>query len=231
MPVHPTASRPVTAVIVLAAGASARFGDADKLTATVAGRTLLEWSLALVNRQVGDGRGAPHVLVVVRTPETHAAHIAGEAGCTPVIAQHAARGMAWSARAGLDAVTELGAAGAVVLLADDPLATLELGQVLAHARARAEIPALIARPAGPPHPVYVPARLAAAFEPAPDGARADRGLARMLAADASCVRLGPDPANPPPLDADTPDALARLAKVLATPALQRLRSRSARIPR
>jgi CTP:molybdopterin cytidylyltransferase MocA len=109
------ASRLDTVAVVLAAGAGRRFaGPTHKLDAELDGRPLILHALAAaVASAVGP------VLVVVSDQTTTPL----PSGVTPVVNPEWRRGQMSSLHAGLAAAAELGAAAAVVGLADQPLVT------------------------------------------------------------------------------------------------------------
>lgn len=157
-------------VVILAAGASSRFGS-DKLISLVRGKALLAHTLDSALSYTDRSR----LLVVVGNDQSQRALIATSAGARIVSCKHAARGLRWSIYAGLRAADEA-ATGIVILLADDPLAALDLGVILNRA---AEIPnttIAIKRESKTPHPVYIPRM----HWPAPPVEDDDDGLRALL---------------------------------------------------
>ena len=96
----------------------------------------------------------------------------------------------------------------VVLLGDDPLAALALGDLLAAVRERPDATICIDREGAVPHPVYLPAALLHDFAPPRQGDAADRGLRSLLEARTDVLRVHTE--APEPIDADTRDDLAAL---------------------
>lgn len=120
--------------VLLAAGAGRRFGG-DKLTAAWRGRPLV--TAALERALPPPVRRVVLVWGESEAPATAAAAFAREAGAAErylaVRAEHAARGLAWSLKAGIGALPE-DCAAAAVFLADmprvDPAATGALARAL-----------------------------------------------------------------------------------------------------
>lgn len=189
-------------VLVLAAGGSRRFGS-DKLLATVARQPLLAWTL----EAVVDVVPTDHVLVVLGRGQEARAALCDGASVPTLLARHAADGMRWSLQEGLDACPEA-VPGAVVVLADDPVAVRCLPGVLAAARGDLGAPAAVRREPFLPHPVYLPR----ACWPAPPSSDADHGLRELLAHDHT---RWIDDDGPRPVDVDVPDDVARLEAVLS----------------
>lgn len=189
-------------VVVLAAGASSRFG-ADKLLADVDGRPLLAVTIDLVHAQRRSEVG--RVVVVVPPDEHPRAEVAAAHGARVVESHHAARGMRWSIHAGLD---ELGPdrEGAVVLLGDDPLAARALGAVLEAAADDPTRPVAVLRATPAPHPAYLPRHT----WPAPPTRDDDTGLRALLDAMTCWI----DGADQQSLDVDEPGDLVQLRTLL-----------------
>ena len=123
---------PVFAVI-LAAGTSSRFGS-DKLLALLDGRPVLEHVIRAVQacERAGTIRAS---YVVVSARDTAAARLVQRLDARVVAATRAGDGMAWSLRAGFEAViaaAPTGPAAALVVLGDQP--TLQPGVVAALVR-------------------------------------------------------------------------------------------------
>lgn len=191
-------------VVVLAAGSSRRFGEADKLLADVDGRPLLDVTLGVVVA------GAPQAPVLVAVRPGASSRICELVGVYEhariVEAAHAERGMGWTLRTALSAVEE-DAPGAVMVLADDPLAALDLAAVLDAASRDLGQMVAVQRDRGlPPHPVYAPRRCWPQGDPG--AGAADAGLRGLLAgADVTWVRAG----SVEPVDVDVPEDVSRLA--------------------
>lgn len=189
-------------VIVLAAGASTRFGD-DKLLATVCGQPLLAWTLEVAI----DSVPIDHVLVIVDDPRGARAELCEQAGVATLVAPDATRGMRWSMHEGLTGCPP-GVPGAVIILADDPLAARALPGVLATARRTPTRPAAVRRDPFVPHPVYLPR----AIWPARPSSDEDHGL-RDLLMDDDCTWI--DDPGVAPVDVDTPADVDRLVEALS----------------
>lgn len=177
--------------VLLAAGASTRFGEEPKPLAELGGRRLYEWPLAALR----DG-GVDDVVVVVG-----AVPFVVE-GTTVVRCDDWSEGVAASLRAGVADARERGAEAVVVALADQPrLDARAVAKVLA---ARDEgVTAVRATYDGVPnHPTLIESSLFDAVA----RLRGDQG-ARPLLGDA---RLVPCDGLGSPEDVDTPADLARL---------------------
>ena len=192
-------------IIVLAAGASARFGTSDKLATPVAGRALLAWTLDALPRtarrivETGAGSGLPVLL-------------AEASGCEVAVAPDAVRGMRHSLLAGLDAASQdEKAPGAILVLGDDPIAARLSRDVLGAASADPERTVLVRRPTPVPHPVYLPRGAWPDRSVLDDGH--DRGLRDLI--DASDA-LWLDGAPAPTFDVDLPGDVAALAQRLTS---------------
>lgn len=179
------------AAVILAAGASTRFGS-PKQDAPVAGGTMLE-AVAHLARAAGlspviavvpPGRAVPPDLV-------------------PVINADPAAGLSRSLRLGLSAVpAELSAA--VVLLGDQP--TLPLGTIRSLLAAPTDLPIVAALAEGRTAPPVLLRRDAFALAAE---ARGDEGLRSVLEAHPELVHRVEVGTHPP--DVDTPTDLARIA--------------------
>lgn len=187
-------------VLLLAAGGSRRFG-ADKLLAPIAGQPLLAWTVELVL----DAVPADEVLVVVGPEDAARQALLEVAGVASRTAPDAARGMAWSLDAGLQACPAA-APGAIVLLADDPLAARALPQVRAAALRQPRRMVAMRRDPFLPHPVYLPRTT----WPAPPCVDCDHGLRDLLGSGTTWL----DDPGVHPVDVDTPDDVESLVAAL-----------------
>ena len=188
------------AAIVLAAGASRRFGGAKQL-ARLGDRHLLEHAIA-----AACGAGVDEVVVVLGG---HAREILDtvDLGCArPVVCDAWEEGQGASLRAGVDAVRR--AEAVVLMLGDQPLVTsAAVSRVIAGRGGGA--PAVRATYDGvPSHPVLVEASLFGRLLQL----EGDRGAREVLAAVdtrlVACDGVGcPD-------DVDTPEALTRVESAL-----------------
>lgn len=191
-----------TAILLLAAGASARMGNTDKLLQPVDDRPLLARMAA---RAAATGRP---VLVALPGPaHPRAAAIAGS-GARPVWVTDAAEGMAASIRAGVAALPDR-CAGAMILPADMPdLTTGDLAAMLdAYDSAPPPRPILRATDARgvPGHPVVFPPDLFDALREL----HGDTGARGVVAAHRDRLRLLPLPGGHATTDLDTPADWAR----------------------
>jgi molybdenum cofactor cytidylyltransferase len=189
-------------VVVLAAGASTRFGS-DKLQAHVDGRPLLELTIDAVLEVVEPTR----VLVVVGPEHDARAQIAAARGVGVCTAEHSSRGMRWSIDAGLAALPG-DSAGAVLVLADDPLAVRALAAVVDAAQAEPARIIAVTRGGGAPHPVWLPRATWPDAEPHGDD---DTGLRSLLQGDVTWLSV---PAAPS-FDVDRPDDVVALEPLIA----------------
>jgi molybdenum cofactor cytidylyltransferase len=188
-------------VLILAAGASARFGD-DKLLAQVGGQPLLAWTLEAALDVVPADQ-----LLVATAPEHEARRDLCEvAGVATLVVADADRGMGWTLQECLAACPD-DVPGAVVVLADDPLTITALPGVLATARRDPERIVAVRRDPFLPHPVYLPR----AAWPAPPSGDDDHGLRHLLDETTCWV----DDSGPHPVDVDVPADLDRLRAALA----------------
>lgn len=190
------------AAIVLAAGASSRFGS-NKLLAALGDRPVLQHVLDAVAAADVD----PTIVVVGGDRAAIEAGIAWRSE-RRVVNDRPQDGLSSSLRVGLDAVAEDPAIEAVVIvLGDQPALRAAVIDAVVHAAGRQPVPFVRARYAvdGAPNPVLVRregwARAA--------GLSGDRGLGPLLAAHPELVlAVEVDGANP---DVDTPADLAALA--------------------
>lgn len=175
--------------ILLAAGASRRFGAANKLLAPLKGRPLVTHAADALR-----ATGLDHLIVVVRSEE-----VADQMpGFDPVIPDAADPTQSDSLRAGIARAEAMGAQRAVIVLGDMPFVTADIiAKVIAHCTHNT--PAAATDGTRPIPPVCFPGtffdRLARL--------EGDRGAALLLS-DARLLQ-----AEPRALwDVDTPDALA-----------------------
>lgn len=161
------------AILIPAAGRSARMRGRDKLLEPVGGVPLLRRQ-ADIARRTG-------VSVMVTLPPAHAARLAVLAGLdgvrvTPL--PEAGEGIAASIRAGAGWAREIGAQGLMVLLADLPeICTNDLHAMIRAFAAAPNTPLRATDASGlPGHPVILPERL----YPALAGLSGDRGAGALL---------------------------------------------------
>jgi molybdenum cofactor cytidylyltransferase len=187
------------AAVVLAAGASSRFG-ASKILAPFRGRPLLEHVLAAVREA-----DVAETVVVLGSAEQEIEAMVDWGPERRVRNPAPERGLSSSLQVGLDALGP-DVEAALVLLGDQPLVRPDV------------IRSLLAAPADPARPIVVPryedgsgpnpALLGRAAWPLADELRGDRGMGPVIAARPELVRWIDAPgANP---DVDTPDDLAML---------------------
>jgi CTP:molybdopterin cytidylyltransferase MocA len=170
-----------------------------KLHRHVLEKSVLRWTLDFLG-------GARAVTVITRSGDALPEDCRG---ATTAVAIHADRGMAWTLRAGFDAVEISN--GAIVVLGDDPLAALALPDVLAARERHSGRCVAVQRTPFVPHPVYLTPESIGVFAPVMDGAAADRGLRTALEM-ADTVWVTTD--APTPIDVDTVDDLSRLTIAL-----------------
>jgi len=187
-------------VLILAAGVASRFGS-DKLLAEVAGQPLLAWTIEAVLECVQQD----HAVVLLAAREDMKADLCENAGMPTHVVDHADRGMAWTLRGGLTACPP-DVPGAIVVLADDPMAIAALPGVLATARRSPTRIVAVRRDPFVPHPVYLPR----ADWPTGPIDHGDRGLRDLLNDD--CLWI--DDEGPVPVDVDTPEDASTLERLL-----------------
>lgn len=181
-----------TAGIVIAAGASRRFGAADKLLAQAGGRALGAWAAAAM-------RDAP---VEARIAVAASARVAALFAGFAVVPPGGGGQQSDSLRAGLAAARRAGADRVVVTLADMPAAAAgDIAAVLAVQRGDAPAAAWDGARAMPP------AAFPSAWFARLEALQGDRGAGALLAAAADLVRVPLPPARL--VDIDTEDDLAR----------------------
>jgi CTP:molybdopterin cytidylyltransferase MocA len=185
----------MVAILIPAAGASARMAPRDKLLEPVGGEPLLRRTA-----RAALATGAPVLCTLPTDRPARAAALAGLA-LTRIAVPDAARGMSASLGAGVAALPP-GCAGVMVLPADMPgIATQDLARLLA---AFADGPGRILRGAAadgrPGHPVLFPADLF----PELRRLEGDEGGRVLLRRHAARVTLVPLPGDRAVLDLDTP---------------------------
>lgn len=181
--------------ILLAAGASKRFGS-DKLLYPLAGGTPVA-ATALANLR----SAVPHVIAVVRPGATMLENLLSEAGATVILCTNADEGM------GVSLATAVGASGNVIgwviALADMPyIRPLTIVKIATSLAAGAAIVAPVYR-GERGHPVGLSAR----FRPQLEALRGDAGARSVLKENAGLIKLieVDDPGTCS--DIDTPDDL------------------------
>jgi CTP:molybdopterin cytidylyltransferase MocA len=191
--------------LLLAAGAGTRFGaGVPKPLAPFRGRPLLTWPLAALR----DG-GVDHTIIVLGA-QADAVLAAFHPGAAEAVrCADWSEGLSASLRVGVAAAARGGADAVVVALADQPLLHAgAVARVLA-ARAPDARDAVRATYDGTPnHPTLLESSLFAAVAQL----RGDSGAKPLLADPATRVALVACDGLGSPADADTPAALARLAR-------------------
>jgi molybdenum cofactor cytidylyltransferase len=192
-----------TVALILAAGASTRFGG-TKLLAPLGGRPLLQHVVDLAATLRVEGT------VVVLGAEAQAIEAAVDWRQACVVRNpHPEAGLSSSVRVGLDAVRETfpDAEAVLILLGDQPLARTVVIDRLMAAESTPERPVIVPRYAGGGGPN--PALIHAAAWSLAEHASGDRGLGPVLTAHPELVQEVPvDGDNP---DVDTPTELAAVA--------------------
>jgi CTP:molybdopterin cytidylyltransferase MocA len=188
-----------TAGLVLAAGAGSRLGR-PKALVELGGELLVDRAVRVLA-----GAGCDPVVVVLGAQASDVVSAATLGHAVVVVNEGWTEGMGSSLRCGLSAVGDLGAAGAVVLLVDQP--QVGAAQVRRLLDRRGERPAVVASYGGQPRN---PALLAASIWPAVcESAVGDVGARAWMRAHpeqvlaVACDDLGGD------VDIDTADDLAR----------------------
>jgi molybdenum cofactor cytidylyltransferase len=176
--------------VLLAAGASRRFGAADKLTAPLAGKPLVRWSA----EAVASSSLAPVVVVTGADPAPIAAALAGLSGLRFVANPDAERGMGTSVAAGIAALADEQLDGAAIVPGDMPLLSPALIDTLVaafDAEAGARIVYAAATDGAQRNPVLWPARHFGALNRL-DGAAGGKALLAAHAAEGKAVPVAPD---------------------------------------
>lgn len=182
-------------VIVPAAGASRRFGGANKLLAPFRG-------LPMLAHVIRAARTAGPVIVVTGHEAAAVAALARREGALTVHNSAHAAGMGGTLARGMRAVPA-GVAGAFVLPGDMPLVPPGVFALLAAAGAGEGELLRPVRDGQPGHPVWIGARFRAEVE----RLGGDRGAASVLAAHVAALRLLPCDDPGILADLDTPEAL------------------------
>jgi molybdenum cofactor cytidylyltransferase len=200
------------ALVILAAGASRRFGTASKLVADTGGEPLIARVVRRLSAARVDGAPIP-VTVVTGAAGDPVAVALGEAGLRPaprlVVNPQAAKGIGTSIAAGVASV-DAGTRAVVITPGDMPLLTADLIERLVAAfQANGGQPVCTVLPDGTPaSPILWPRRLFPGLM-ALDG---DRGGRALLAGEPACSMVQPAPGEL--ADIDTQDDLARLMAVV-----------------
>jgi CTP:molybdopterin cytidylyltransferase MocA len=192
----PGDTAPDTVGLVLAAGAATRFGSTKQL-APFRGQPLISWP-------VGALLAAELEWVLVMLGAEHERIAAHLHGAHPVLVPQWENGLSASLRAGVAAADRLGAARVVIVLGDQPLLS---GTAVARviAASRAGYPIVRADYGdGVGHPIAL-ARETFGAVAALSGDSGASQLTGFDSVDVACMGFGS------PVDADTPEALARLA--------------------
>lgn len=182
-------------ILILAAGASSRMGDRDKLLEEVAGAPLLTRIV-----QIAVETGLPVCVVLPPDRPLRRTALAG-LPAREVVAEKAREGMAESLKAGLAHLPE--EADVLLLLADLP--EIEGADLTAMIAAHKAYPGQILRAtsetAVPGHPVIFPAR----FRPALMALSGDQGARDLLRAEKARIVAVPLPGQRAVTDLDTPE--------------------------
>ncbi len=186
-------------VALLAAGRSQRFGAADKLSASLGGRPLIDWA-AEAGRSIA---AAQHVVVI----PPGMAQRSVPAGYAQLPNADAAEGLAASLRVAARHARQSDASALLVLLGDMPLVRpAHLAALVAAFVEAPSRPVFSRAPGGTPQP---PAIIPAALFPTLEALSGDSG-ARTLARGATFVEAPADSL----VDVDTPADLALCARLV-----------------
>ncbi len=188
------------AVIVLAAGRSSRMGQ-HKLMLPLGGRPLVSYVV-----DAACGSSADAVIVVVGHNAGDVAVALAGMRCHIAANESFADGMATSLRTGIAAVSP-NVAGALILLADQPLVTSAMvNLMLAAANADSHAIHVAAYNGKRGNPVYLPRALFGELLTV----SGDEGGRSVVARHPDLVHLVPMPFEEAALDVDTPDEFERL---------------------
>jgi molybdenum cofactor cytidylyltransferase len=199
---------PPVFAIILAAGASHRFGS-DKLLTTFAGKPLLSHTLDIVLHAISEGTLAGG-LVVARDEDSALISLVRSRGLAVVIGRPAGDGLSQSIRAGLGQLESTNAGAALLFHGDQPEVRLDVVRALV--RGWSECPSPIFRPRylDDPEPPGHPVLLDRSVWPLAGEMRGDSGLAPILRRHPHLVTVLDVPGSNP--DIDTPDDLIQLAR-------------------
>lgn len=188
-------------VALLAAGQSTRFGAADKLSATLAGKPLIDWA-AEAGRSVN---AAQHIVVTgPDMPRTSC-----PAGYDRLVNDRSEEGLGSSLRTAARHARETGASALLVLLADMPFVRpSHLSLLIATFGVDPAIPVFSRAPGNAAQP---PAVLPSVLFPTLEALGGDSG-ARSLARGAGLVEAPADML----IDVDTPADLALCAQLIGS---------------
>lgn len=179
------------AAVILAAGASARFGSPKQL-ARIGDATMLETVV-----EIARSAGLSPIIVVI--PST----IPSPAGVIAVVNDAPDEGMSRSLRLGINALPDE-ATAALIMLGDQPAVPATVIEDILHARG--ERPIVAASAAGLLGPPVLLERAAFAMATAATG---DEGLRRVIRGNPNLVR--PIEVGEHAVDVDTPADLERMA--------------------
>ncbi|MGZ3663261.1 MAG: nucleotidyltransferase family protein [Ktedonobacterales bacterium] len=186
--------------IVLAAGRSSRMGE-HKLLLPLGGRPLVTYAVDAACRSSADA-----VIVVVGHNASDVTAALAGMRCRTIVNESYADGMATSLRAGIAALSS-DVAGALVILADQPLVTSTMVNLILAAAIREPQAIHAASYNGKRgNPVYFPRRLFGELLKV----SGDEGGRSVIARHSGVVRLVALPCKDAALDVDTPGEYERL---------------------